>query len=263
MVIAIALKKNRQISVVPFLALLVSGFVAMALTESKVIALMIPLGCLLVYREYVWSHPAKFLAGTAVAMLFMAGLLSAYYYLYWQAEAKSGLIESLYSRLFYSFDPNFQASATNLGRVGSLVFWCDKHTLTDNPLTLLVGHGLASAVSASTVIGQGAAAQRYGLMLDVTGASKLLWESGLLGLMCFLSVFAVGFLRAGQMKAHRMVPPWHRAVMSGVEASMVLMPLSIFYEVTVVSSPPMQFVAMFLLGYVVYWWRKTAEASRV
>ncbi|MBK7765541.1 MAG: hypothetical protein IPI44_05200 [Sulfuritalea sp.] len=42
---------------------------------------------------------------------------------------------------------------------------------------------------------------------------------------------------------------------------MLLMPLATIYEVTVVSSPPMQFVAMFMLGYVAYWWRETAGSA--
>ena len=172
------------------------------------------------------------------------------------------MIDALFARFSYSFDPYFQASTTNLGRVKSLLFWWEKHAL-DDPLTLLIGHGLASAVSSSSIIGEGGAVHRYGIMLDVTGVSKLLWESGLIGLVVFLLIFAFGFFRARSLKVHPALPAWHRAAMVGVEAVMVLMPLSIFYEVTIVSSPPMQFMAMFLLGYVAYWWRETGGGRSV
>lgn len=258
MVLAAALNKYGQLKILPFFFVFLTGFGAMALTESKVISLMIPLGCLLVYRDYIFKRPAKFLGGVVIVVCLMLGLLVVYYYLYWQTDNRLGLLDALLSRLGYSFDPYFQASTTNLGRVGSLLFWWDNHEVLDNPLTIMFGHGLASAVSFSSIIGEGSAVQRYGVMLDVSGVSKLLWESGLFGLLVFLLVFVFGFFRARQLKGNPLLPPWHRAAMVGVEAAMVLMPLSIFYEVTIVSSPPMQFMGMFLLGYVAYWWRQTA-----
>lgn len=260
MVLVVALKKYGQINTFQTLVVFATGFTAMTMVESKVITLMIPLGCFLVYRDYALKQPMKFLTGTVVVGGLMLGLLATYYFFYWQTDNRLDLLDALYARFAYSFDPNFQASATNLGRVKSLFFWWNMHSVFDNPLTLLLGHGLASAVSTSTIIGEGAAVQRYGVMLDVTGASKLLWESGVIGLTAFLLVFAFGFLRARRLKDHPLLPAWHRAAMMGVEAAMVLMPISIFYEVTVVSSPPMQFMAMFLLGYVAYWWHETAGA---
>ncbi|TVT78559.1 MAG: hypothetical protein FHP92_01525 [Denitromonas halophila] len=262
-VLAAALIKGRNIRPGLFFIVLVCAFAAMAMVESKVIALMVPLGCLFVYREYVFDRPARFLIGTVFVVTLMFGLLVAYYYLYWQEHTSRGLFDAIFTRLSYSFDPTFQPTSTNLGRIKSLVFWWDRHSILSDPLTLVLGHGLASAVSSSSIIGQGAAVTEFRTMLDVTGASKLLWETGLLGLSVFLSVFVFGFARANQLKSHPLLPPWHRAAMNGVGASMVLMPLSVFYEVTVVSSPPMQFVAMFLLGYVAYWWREVSGSLRV
>ncbi len=257
MVITAALSKYKQIKPFPLFGILLTGFAAMALTESKVIAIMIPLGFFLVYRDYAFTQPIKFLIGAVIIVVLMFGLLTAYYYMYWEDASGKGLFEILPTLLLYSFDPHFQASISNLGRVGSLIFWWDNHSILDNPLTLLIGHGLASAVSSSSIIGEGAAVSRYGITLDVTGVSKLLWESGIMGLLVFLLVFAFGFFRARRLKQHPLLPAWHRAAMVGVESAMVLMPLSIFYEVTIVSSPPMQFMAMFMLGYVAYWWRET------
>ena len=258
-----ALSKHRQIKTFLLAFVCLSSFAAMALVESKVIAVMIPVGCFFVYRDYAFKQPIRFIAGAMLTGVFMFGLLVAYHYMYWQTDNNQGLIEALYTRFAYSFDPHFQASTTNLGRVKSLVFWWEKHDLLDNPLTLLFGHGLASAVSSSTVIGEGAAVRLYGVMLDVTGISKLLWETGLIGTAVFLSLFRIGFARARHLIKHPSLPDWHRAAMTGVEAAMVLMPLSVFYEVTVVSSPPMQFTAMFFLGYVAYWWQRTSGARIV
>lgn len=257
MVMAAALSKYKQIKSFPLVAIFLTGLIAMGTTESKVIALMIPLGCFLVYRDYIFKQPVKFLIGGTIIILLMFGLLVAYYYIHWQSITGKGLFETLIEKILYSFDPNTQVTATNLGRVGSLIFWWENHAILNNPLSFLIGHGLSSAVSTSSIIGEGVAVHRYGIQLDITGISKLLWESGFLGALVFLLTFVFGFFRARQLKAERSLPSWHRAAMSGVEAAMVLMPISIFYEATVVSSPPMQFVAMFMLGYIAYWWRKT------
>lgn len=258
MVLAVALKKQGQLSTRLFIVVFLTGFAAMALVESKVIAVMIPLGCFVVYRDYILKQPAKFILGAFSIAVLMLGLLMVYYFMYWQTDNNLGVIEALYAKIFYSFDPHFQVASNNLGRVKSLIFWWEKHSLLSDPLSLLLGHGISSAIYTSSVIGQGVAVRPYDLVLDVTGASKLLWESGFIGLMMFLLIFVFGYLRAGQLKNSLLIPAWHRAAMTGVEAAMVLMPLSIFYEVTIVSSPPMQFTAMFLLGYVAYWWRETA-----
>ena len=260
--LAVALHKEAQLKTSWFIVVFVSSFAAMAMVESKVIALMIPAGFLLVYRDYAFKKPVAFIAGAIGVALLMFGLLVAYYYLYWQTDNNKGLFDALYDRFAYSFDPQFQASTTNLGRVKSLVFWWDRHSLLDNPLTILFGHGLASAVSSSSIIGEGVAVRAQAVVLDVTGISKLLWETGVVGSLAFVSIFVLGFFRARALKTDPALPTWHRAAMTGVEAALALMPLAIFYEVTIVSSPPMQFLGMFCLGFVAYWWHETHRTNR-
>jgi hypothetical protein len=255
--IAAALHKARMLGGVAFAALTLSVLVAVGLSESKVVILLVPLGALIVYHDYLLRYPARFLLGSVLMIGLVFGLLALYHYLYWQSATRLGLIDSIIQRLSYSFDPDFRVSTFNRGRIGSLVYWWDNHAILDNPLTFLIGHGLASAVSTSALIGMGSATQAYGYLLDGTGASKLLWESGLLGLLLFLSIFVVAFFRARRLTRLDCIPPWHRAALAGVQATMVLMFLAVFYEVTTVSSPPMQFVYMLLLGYIVYWWRET------
>jgi hypothetical protein len=255
--IAAALHKARMLGGAIFAAVMLFGLIAVGLSESKVVVLLVPLGALIVYHDYLVKHPVRFFGGALLVVAFVLTLLVTYYFVYWQEGSRLGLFDSIIQRLGYSFDPNFRVSTVNLGRIGSLAFWWERHSMLDNPLTFLVGHGLASAVSSSTLIGIGSATQTYSYMLDTTGASKLLWESGLLGLLLFLSLFVVGFFRARRLARLDAVPPWHRAALGGVQAAMVLMFLAVFYEVTTVSSPPMQFVLMLLLGYIVYWWRET------
>jgi hypothetical protein len=260
--IGAALYRNRQMGGGLFALLLLTGFAAVGLSEAKVVVLLLPLGALLVYRDYFYKRPVRFFFGGFAMLGIVLALLFGYYAMYWQSENQLGFFDSLMLRLSYSFDPNFRVTSNNLGRIGSLVYWWNAHSLLENPLGLLLGHGLASAVGASTVIGVGVAVREHGYLLDTTGATKLLWESGLLGFCAFAAVFVLGFLRAWKLAQLDVIPDWHRAALLGTQAAMVLMPLAIFYEVTVVSSPPMQFTAMFLLGYVAYWWRESGGGER-
>ena len=256
--IAAALHKSKMLGGFAFAAIMVFGLAAVGLSESKVVVLLVPLGALIVYHDYLLRNPVRFLMGGLLMVAFVMGLLVVYHFVYWEQGSRLGIVDSIIQRLSYSFDPDFRVTTLNLGRIGSQVFWWNSHSILDNPLTFLVGHGLASAVSQSSVIGMGSAVREYRYLLDTTGSTKLLWESGLLGLLLFLAMFVVGFFRAYRLSRLASIPPWHRAVLSGAQAAMVLMFLAVFYEVTTVSSPPMQFINMLLMGYIVYWWRETA-----
>lgn len=262
-ILSTALFKFSQLKKAYFITLLLACFGGVALIESKVVILMIPVGLSLVYWDHLIKEPKKFLVGSAGVSGLMFGLLTLYYHLYWQAESRFGLFDTIITRISYSFDPSFRSSSFSLGRIGSLEYWWDQHSILDNPLTFLIGHGLASAVSHSSLIGSGNVVRDHVLKLDETGASKLLWESGLIGFFLFLLIFVFAFSRASYLKKQLLLPVWHRAMMLGVQASMVLISVSIFYEVTAVSSPPMQLTSMFLLGYVAYWWREINMAHCV
>lgn len=255
--IAAALYKSKMLNGVVYAGITFFGLVAVGLSEAKVVVVLIPLGFLFVYRDYLLRRPVRFLMGGMLVVGSVAALLAVYNFMYWEADTRLGFGDSVIQRLSYTFDPDFRVTINNLGRIGSLHYWWKSHSLVENPLHFLLGHGFASAVSVSGIIGIGTAAKESGFLLDTTGATKLLWESGFIGLLLFQAMFVIAFVRANQLARVESIPPWHRAMLSGVQAAMVLMFLAIFYEVTTVSSPPMQFVNMLLMGYTVYWWRET------
>ena len=255
--IAAALFKSGVMKTGTFSCIAICCGLAVGLSEAKVVMVLVPIGLSIVYRNYLLRYPLRFLIGCSVVIIFVVVMLAIYNYTFWQTESGLGFWDSVERRLSYSFDPQFRVANNNLGRIGSLVYWWDSHSVIDNPFSFLLGHGFASAVSFSGVIGMGSAAKASGVLLDTTGATKLLWESGLIGLILFLAMFVTAFFYAYRLARIESIPPWHRAALTGVQSSMVLMFLAVFYEVTAVSSPPMQFVSMLLLGYTVYWWRET------
>ncbi len=255
--IVAALHKAKMVGGFVFASFIVFSLVAAGLSEAKVVVLLVPLGLLVVYRDYLVRQPVRFVVGGLFVVGAITALLAAYNYLYWQSEGRSGFVDAVIRRLSYSFDPDFRVMGNALGRVGSLIYWWKSHSFIDDPFSFLLGHGFASAVSVSSIIGMGTAAKENSYLLDTTGATKLLWESGFIGLIVFQVTFAVAFFRAKRLARLESIPAWHRAALAGAQAAMALIFLAGFYEVTTAGSPPMQFLGMLLVGYIVYWWKET------
>lgn len=262
LIITFALYKNGAIRKLIFLWIFASCFSAIAVSEAKVVLVLVPVGLFILYKQYIVHSPVKFICGGLAVVCLVFVLLVGYNYLYWQAENQSDFWTSVVRRMSYSFDPNFRVSGNSLGRLGSLEYWWRMNADSREIFGLLVGHGLASAVSVSSLIGMGSAAKESGYILDTTGATKLLWESGLFGFLLFQSTFILAYFRAKKLSNVISIPQWHRAVLGGVQAAMAMMFLAVFYEVTTVSSPPMQLTNMLLMGYIVYWWNKTGGGKQ-
>lgn len=241
-----------------FAVVALTCLLAVGLSETKAVFILLPVGLFVLYRRAALQRPGRFLVGVGVMGALLAVLLFGYYKLFWEEQHKHGSVwRALENRFAYSFDPTFMPAPNWPGRLTGLVIWGKKHDLAIEPLGTFIGHGAGSATSFSTIMGPGEAVRRFGPGLDVTGATKLLWEAGVVGTACFLALFVVGYRQSGRLSEDSRIPPWHRATMTGIQASMPMLALAIFYEVTVVSSPPMQFLGLFCLGFVGYWYRAT------
>lgn len=262
LVLVSALHKSGQISHGLFAIVFASSLVAIGLSETKAVFVLIPIGFLWLYRGYIVKKPVSFLVGSAVASLLLAGILTAYYKLHWEEQAnRIDPIVLIQQRFLYSFDPSFMPAPDWPGRLTGLVIWHEHHDSLADSFGALFGHGAGSSLSVSSLIGRGDASKRHGMGLDVTGATKLLWESGLLGLCAFLGMTVVAFVQSGRLAKRIEIPDWDRAVLQGVQAAMPLVALAIFYEATAVSSPPMQLTFLLLLAYVDFWYRRVKGAA--
>jgi chromate transport protein ChrA len=105
---------------------------------------------------------------------------------------------------------------------------------------------VAAATSMSTIAGPGVAALKFGLGTDVTGATKLLWEVGAVGLVAYVAPLFLAFLGFGRVLRDDDLDPLLRSFVQALRASTPVLALAVLYEVTIVSSPPLQLIAMIL-----------------
>jgi hypothetical protein len=238
------------------------AMVALGLAETKVIFVLIPFGLAFLFRGEILRRPVRAIGGGILVATILGAVLYSYHTLYWEGRRNLDASQDIIERFTYSFKPDYYAAGIWPGRVTALNIWADKTDFESNPVSVLIGHGAAAAVSSSSIIGQGELTRKYGVGLEASGASKLLWETGLLGLILFLMLPVAGFLCAGKALARGVVDIHDRAILEAVQASMPLFAVVVFYETTIVSVPPMQFLLMLGLGYTQYWYQKTRPVRK-
>jgi hypothetical protein len=218
--------------------------IGIGLAETKVVFVMIPLALAVLYSNEIYERPIRFLMGALFALGAMALLLYVYFIFFWAAENRGDVWLVIVRRFSYSFDPTFMPANNWPGRMTGLAIWWRNQDFSGDAYHWLVGYGVAAATSMSTIAGPGVAALKFGLGTDVTGATKLLWEVGLVGLIAYIAPLFMAFVTFGRVQ--REGDALLRSFVQALRATTLVLALAVLYEVTIVSSPPMQLIAMIL-----------------
>lgn len=247
--LVLAMWRNKVLSqaaaLVSFLAIMV-GF---ALAEAKVVFVLLPVALGFLYSDEMKRRPMRFLLGAMLTAGLLVLLLYFYFVFFWESQTKGSVYDAIVRRFAYSFDPNFMATSSWPGRMTGLAIWLRGQDFLGDPYHWLLGYGVAAATSVSSIAGPGVAALKFGLGTDVTGATKLLWEVGLLGLVAYLAPLFLAFNVFGRALATETLDPLTRAFVQALRASTAVLFLAVLYEVTIVSSPPLQLLALLLYGF--------------
>lgn len=248
MTLVLAMRRNEVLSRAAASFSLLAIIVGIALAETKVVFVLIPVALGLLYSDEMKRRPLRFLLG-ALAMVGLLSLLLYFYFVFfWESETKGSVYDAIVRRFAYSFDPNFMPAYNWPGRMTGLAIWFRGQDFIGDIYHWLVGYGVAAATSMSTIAGPGVAALKFGLGTDVTGATKLLWEVGVLGLLAYVLPLFLAYASFGRSLAISSLDPLTRAVTQALRASTAVLFLAVLYEVTIVSSPPLQLVALLLYG---------------
>lgn len=246
MALALALYRNRLLSGWQVAGSLLAITVGIGLAETKVVFVLIPVALGLLYSNEAYKRPVRFIFGATAALGVLALLLYFYYVFFWEAQSRGNPVDAIVRRFSYSFDPTFMPANNWPGRMTGLAIWWRNQDFTGDAYHWLVGYGVAAATSMSTIAGPGVAALKFGLGTDVTGATKLLWEVGMVGLVAYVAPLFLAFRSFSQLLRDGERDPLLRAFMQALRASTGVLALAVLYEVTIVSSPPLQLIAMIL-----------------
>lgn len=248
MALTLAMWRNRVLSRPQALMSLLAIVVGIGLAETKVVFVLIPVALAFLYSDEMRRRPLRFFLGATITLGFLAVLLYVYFLFFWQSQTKGSVFDAILRRFSYSFDPDFMPAYNWPGRMTGLVIWFRGQDFLGDIYHWLVGYGVAAATSMSTIAGPGVAALKFGLGTDVTGATKLLWEVGAVGLIAYLLPLVLSFQLFCSALRSRDHDPLTRAFLEALRSMTAVLFLAVLYEVTIVSSPPLQLLALMLYG---------------
>jgi hypothetical protein len=262
--IVVALLKRRQLQPwVGWLALAACA-VSLMMAEVKIVFLLLPLVMTIVLLREVRRQPLVAVAATVIAT-FVLSAMFAYYKSTYSTERSEARRPSASDYLDYALkadaNPEFVNRYTGeVGRIGAPLMWL-RHAGYWGPDKPLIGYGM-TATRSSRTIGVGLAQRRFGFSLSTSSLTVLLWETGWLGTSAMLVAIALCSLTAWRLGADTRVPPFHRAVLEGCVGALAVATVAMTYNTAFVDGPSLQVFYAFLIGYVLYWYRKVQPGSR-
>lgn len=221
--------------------------------ENKVVVLMLPMAWFVLVRHDVARSPVKYLP-VLLAGLLMTGVLG---YVYVELIMKSNISDVIRSTVSYNFaDAGYGAFFLN--RTTVLTFWFGQQGLHD-PTGFFFGNGLGSAFLGQISGHVGMRYPRYGI--DLTAASTLLWDLGIIGLVMFVTIFTGAWQTAGKIYRESQdleIKADCLAVQAGISLFLVL----IIYSQDMVNLISMEIVYSVVLGYLAHLYARHAASAK-
>ncbi len=152
----------------------------------------------------------------------------------------------------YAFDPNeYRADRKRLGPVAALsAYWWERHDMLENPATLLLGHGVGASRSTSS-LGSGEVARRLPFPVDITAASVLLWDVGLLGALSFAGLLMTAGVAAMRLSIRLLLDPAWRESTTVAACTLAVILSGLLYNKDAVDNPAVQVLLFFSVAQVV------------
>jgi hypothetical protein len=233
----------------------------LSLGETKIVLVLLPMMFLLVFARQARMRP--FLT---FFILFLGGVLVMVLgWLYFASMAKQGrsVEEEIQRTIEYNFgSAGYYEGRASLNRTTVLTFWGREHGL-HNPLETVFGHGLGSSYSSRAPEGTGALvaghlSRRYRAMaINLTAASTLLWETGILGIGLLSAVFVSAWWTSGRL-LDGSKDPMLRARLTALRVSLAVHAVAVLYSNAIVNSLSQETLFAFSLGYLAWLARAAA-----
>ena len=209
---------------------------------------------LILYGDYIIKKPLKFIGVCFAAMLVLTAMLASFI-----KHSPNSDVSSVAELIAFTYEYNVGNDETfdgKLSRGGAIQYWIDEHGLKDVFGTVL-GHGVGISrveTDSRTVLETGINSD---LGIGRISIVAVLWESGMLGLICLLALLVAAYNTAARLEKHFHDEPWHVGIFAGIKAAMGVIFVSLWHKNFLVYQIGYQTMFVLILGYLVYWERVT------
>lgn len=219
------------------------------LGEVKILFVLIPIAFLILLKRDIPRRPGFFLLMLLMGVLFIA-LLGYLYSVFIMRESIDKMVSDT---LAYNVQEGGYGGYL-LNRLSVLEFWWQRQGWND-PVPFVFGHGLGSAFSAPSLV-PGHVARNWSMYgIDLTAASSLLWDTGVLGFGLFVLMLLAAW-HACSVLLHETRDSAVRADVTAIQAAIALFGVFLFYDNSLVSYPSMEIILAVVLGYLAYLYRQ-------
>jgi hypothetical protein len=230
----------------PFYLFSLICLVPLGMGETKVAVIMMPMVGLILLKDDLRRAPLRHLP----AFIGLALLTAVLGYLYVVVMMNSTLSAAVDSTLRYNLGSQGYSASQLLNRFTSITFWIEQQHLS-NPLSFFVGNGLGGSYTSTGAL-SGHVALRYpGYGINLTAASTLLWDTGILGLALFTSIFVAAWKAASRLRLQALDTAV-KADALAIQACVSLFGVSLFYSDSIVNLMSMEILYATVLGYLGY-----------
>jgi hypothetical protein len=231
-------------------------FAPLALGETKIVVVMIPLMGVVLLRKDFAKNPVRYLPAL-MGLVFMTVVMA---YIYVVVVLDSTFARVIHETLRYNVGEGGYGRLY-LNRTTVVDFWWSLQGMHD-PLGFFMGHGLGSSYGAEGNAGHVAMNYpRYGIGL--TTISALLWDVGVVGFALYLSIF-ISAWRAASRIWQSTTDALLRADLLVIQAAIAMFLLFIFYSDSQINLINMEIIVATTLGYLAFLVRqqKIIDAAR-
>ena len=234
------LMKGKIFYLLAFICLLPLG-----MGETKIVVVMLPMVGLVLLREDLIRAPLRYLPGIIV-LVFLTALIGYIYLL----MMGSSLEDAVLGTLAYNTGDVGYSETQSLNRWTSITFWVEQQSWHD-PVGFLFGNGLGSSYSDEGNMSGHIGLKYFHYGINLTAASTLLWDTGLIGFIWFVSIFITAWRAAGRLR-RSVSDPAVKADALAIQAAISLFLLGVIYMDSIVNLLSMEVIYAIVLGYLGY-----------
>jgi hypothetical protein len=240
---------------------IVALIIPMAVGETNVVFIWLPLAVATVFFDQISRRPAVFLFGAAALAGLMVALGMAY--LLVQQTNTTGPGQTIDQRIREVYEYNLGSrgyvNATDVNRLTVIPHWVSNNGL-HSPVQSTFGHGVGASFG-SVEVRSPLRAKFGGRSIDLVTVSAFLWDLGVVGTALYLSV--VGFAcRSAYRLSNVARAGVDRAIARSLFAGTIMLFSLGFYNNAIVTTSSQQVIAMMILGLTAWMERRYAATDR-